>query len=90
MNFRKNRQWGVIAAALVIVGILALALGGFLSPVGNAVSTPFIQVQQWLTVRYQTFQDFFNAPTDLVRLRQRNTELEAEVVKLQTKGISLH
>lgn len=73
----------------MVIGVLALALGGYLAPIGSAVSSPFLQIQQWLTVRYQTFQDFFNAPTDLVRLRQRNTELEAEVANLQTEVISL-
>lgn len=89
MRFRNNRQWRVIALGLMAVGLLALALGGILSPVGTAVASPFLSVQQWLTTRYQAFQDFFNAPTDLVRLRQRNTELEAEVANLQTEVISL-
>ena len=89
MNFRNRRQLGTIAVGLVIVGILALALGGFLTPLGSAISTPFVSIQQWLTIRYQTFQDFFNAPTDLVRLRQRNAELEAEVANLQTEVIAL-
>lgn len=89
MNFRRNRQWGTIAIGLAVIGVLALALGGYLSGIGSAASGPVISVQQWLTDRYQAFQDFFNAPTDLVRLRQRNTELEAEVSRLQTEVISL-
>ncbi|NIV15117.1 MAG: rod shape-determining protein MreC [Aliifodinibius sp.] len=89
MNFRNNRQWQSIAIGLIIVGILALALGGFLSPLGNAVAYPILSVQQWMTTRFQAFQDFFNAPTDLVRLRQRNAELEAEVANLQTEVIAL-
>ena len=89
MRFRNNRQWRVVALGLMAVGLLALALGGVLSPVGTAVASPLLSVQQWLTTRYQAFQDFFNAPTDLVRLRQRNAELEAEVANLQTEVISL-
>ena len=89
MNFRNNRQWQSIAIGLIILGILALALGGFLSPLGNAVAYPVLSVQQWMTTRFQAFQDFFNAPTDLVRLRQRNAELEAEVANLQTEVIAL-
>jgi rod shape-determining protein MreC len=89
MNFRKNRQWISIAIGLVVVGVLVLALGGYLSSVGDAVLKPILQAQQWLTVRYQTFQDFFNAPTDLVRLRQENIELQAEVANLQTEVIAL-
>ncbi len=89
MKFRKNRQWQTIALGLIIVGILALALGGFLAPVGNAVLTPFLGVQTLLSTRFQALQDFINAPDDLVRLRQRNAELEAEVANLQTEVISL-
>lgn len=89
MKFRKNNRWQSIALGLIIVGILALALGGFLAPVGNAVASPFITVQTWLSTRFQTILDFINAPDDLVRLRQRNSELEAEIANLQTEVISL-
>jgi rod shape-determining protein MreC len=89
MRFRNNRQWQAIAIVLIIIGLMALALGGFLTPIGTAVSSPFLSFQQWLTTRYQAFQDFFNAPTDLILLRQRNAELEAEVANLQTEVISL-
>ena len=89
MNFRRNRQWISIAIGLIIVGILVLALGGYLSTVGNTLLRPVLAAQQWLTVRYQTFQDFFNAPTDLARLRQENAELQAEVANLQTEVIAL-
>lgn len=89
MRFRNNRQWQTIAFGLIIVGILALAIGGILTPVGKAVVSPFLTIQLWLTTRFQAFQDFFNAPTDLVRLRQRNEELEAELANLQTEVIAL-
>ena len=89
MNFRKNQRWISIAIGLVVVGVLVLALGGYFSSLGNAVLQPVLQAQQWLTVRFQAFQDFFNAPTDLVRLRQENAELQAEVANLQTEVISL-
>ncbi|MCB2180271.1 rod shape-determining protein MreC [bacterium] len=89
MKFRKNRQWQQIALGLIVLGVLALALGGFLTPVGNMVASPFITVQTWLTTRFQAIQDFITAPDDLVRLRQRNAELEAEIANLQTEVIAL-
>jgi rod shape-determining protein MreC len=89
MNFRNNRQWQTLTLILAVVGILVLAISGFLSPVGDFVLSPFLSVQQWLTTRYQSFRDLINAPTDLVNLRQRNAELEAEVANLQTQVISL-
>lgn len=89
MNFRKNRGWQNIALILLVVGILLLAISGALTPAADFALSPFLSVQQWMTTRYQAFQDFINAPTDLVRLRQRNAELEAEVANLQTQVISL-
>ena len=89
MNFRNNRQWQTLAIIIFVVGILLLSLSGVLTSVGDFVLSPFLSVQQWLTVRFQAFRDFINAPTDLVRLRQRNAELEAEVANLQTQVISL-
>lgn len=89
MKFRKNRQWQQIAFGLIVLGVLALALGGFLTPVGNAVLSPFVTAQTWLTARFQAIRDFITAPDDLVRLRQRNAELEAEIANLQTEVITL-
>lgn len=89
MKFRKNRQWQTIAIGLIVLGILALALGGYLAPVGSAVASPFLGIQTWMTTRFQALQDFINAPDDLVRLRQRNAELEAEIANLQTEVITL-
>lgn len=89
MNFRKNRQFQTITIILVVIGVLLLAISGAVSPIADFILTPFLSVQQWITTRYQAFQDFINAPTDLVRLRQRNAELEAEVANLQTQVITL-
>lgn len=89
MNLRNKGQWRSIALSFIAIGVLALALGGFLTPVGRVVLSPFLTVQNWLTVRFQAFQDFFNAPTDTVRLRQRNAELEAEVANLQAEVVDL-
>ena len=89
MNFRNNRQWQTLAIIFFVVGILLVALSGALTSVGDFVLSPFLSVQQWLTVRFQAFRDFINAPTDLVRLRQRNAELEAEIANLQTQVITL-
>ncbi|MBN2045471.1 MAG: rod shape-determining protein MreC [Anaerolineales bacterium] len=89
MKIRNSQRWISIALGLVVVGILVLALGGYLSAVGDFVLGSVLQAQEWLTVRFQTFQDFYNAPTDLVRLRQENAELQAEVAKLQTEVIDL-
>lgn len=89
MNFRKNRTWQSITLVLIVVGLLFMAISGYLNPVLEIVLEPVLGVQGWLTVRYQAFQDLVNSPTDIVRLRQRNAELESENARLQTQIIEL-
>jgi rod shape-determining protein MreC len=89
MNLRKNRTWQSLTLGLIVIGILFMALGGLLNPVLDALLSPLISVQEWVTIRYQAYQDLINSPTDLARLRQENLELEAEVANLQTQVISL-
>lgn len=89
MNFRRNRTWQTVTIGLVIFGLLFMALGGFLNPIIDAVVDPLLGVQEWLTSRYQAWQDLVNSPADLALLRQRNSELEAEVANLQSQVINL-
>lgn len=89
MDIKKNRPRQTIALILIVIGLLAMALGGYLSPIINAVLTPVFGAQNWITTRYQSFQDFFNAPTDLVRLRQEKAQADAEIALLQTQVIAL-
>ncbi|MEK6256018.1 MAG: rod shape-determining protein MreC [Chloroflexota bacterium] len=83
------RPWRNITIILIIIGVLILALGGYLSPMISTTLSPIITVQTWLSTRFSAFQDFFNAPTDIARIRQRNAELEAELARLQTEIITL-
>jgi len=74
---------------LVVGGIMALALGGYFSSVSNSLTGSLIGVQSWFSSRFVALQDFFTAPRDIVSLRQRNSELEAEVSNLQAQVIQL-
>ena len=78
-----------VVLAMVVVGLIALALGGYLTPVSRYMLTPFVTAQTWLATRYQAIQSYVSAPQDLARLRQRNAELEAEVSRLETEIIDL-
>jgi rod shape-determining protein MreC len=89
MNGQRRRPWQTVIVALIVIGILLLALGGFLSSIIEWVLSPIFTAQEWLTTRYQAFRDFFSAPTDLARLRQQNAQLEAEISRLQTQVIDL-
>jgi len=89
MNVSRSRSWRTIVLALLAVGLVALALGGYLTPAIRVVVTPLVGVQAWLADRYSTLVDFVTAPRDVAELTRRNEELEAEVSRLQATVIEL-
>lgn len=89
MKSVSSRALQTIVLSLLAIGLIALALGGYLTPVSRYVLNPVVSAQTWLSTRITAFQNFLAAPQDINRLRQRNTELEAEVSRLQAEIISL-
>jgi len=73
----------------LVVGILFLALGGFLRPILGVVMDPFISAQRWLSERFMEVYDFFTLPRDVADLLQKNTELKNEVSSLQSQVIQM-
>jgi len=86
-NLSRSLQTTIIA--LVAIGLLALALGGYFNPVSSWFTRLVVDVQTWISTRYLAVSDFLTVPRDVASLRQRNTELEAEVAQLQTQVIKL-
>jgi rod shape-determining protein MreC len=76
--------------ALVVIGLIALGLGGYLTPLSRIALTPVVTAQTWLAARFQAIQSAVSAPQDVARLRQRNLELEAQVSRLQAQIIELN
>lgn len=74
---------------LVVGGILALSLGGFFGSASRQFGSVLIDTQTWFSSRFLGLQDFFTAPRDIVSLRTRNAELEAQVSQLQAQVIEL-
>lgn len=87
MSFSRSLQ--SIVFFLIILGIVGLALGGYLTPLSRILLNPVVSAQTWIATRYQAVQSFIQAPQDTIRLRQRNTDLEAEVSRLQAQVIEL-
>ena len=83
------RTWQTVMLGLAAVGVIALALGGYLTPVSRLVSAPFISAQYWLSSRFLTIQNIVSSSQDLARLRQQNIDLEKEVSDLQSEIIDL-
>ncbi len=73
----------------LVVGILFLALGGFLRPILGVVMDPFVSAQRWLSERFMQVYDFFSLPRDVADLLQENAELKNEVSGLQSQVIQL-
>ncbi len=89
MRAPSARTWQTAVLALIVIGLIALALGGYLTPLSRLVIAPFVSAQTWLSTRFLTLQNILSSSQDLTRLRQRNLELEAEVSKLQSEIIDL-
>jgi rod shape-determining protein MreC len=78
-----------VILALVIIGLIILALGGYLAPLTRVALGPVVSAQTWLSTRFQVIQNLINSPEDIIRLRQRNVELEDQVSDLQAEIIDL-
>jgi rod shape-determining protein MreC len=89
MKSTPARSFQTFVLALIIIGLIALALGGFLTPLTRMVLNPLVSAQTWLSTRFRTIQAYISSPQDLARMRQQNVELEAEVSRLQTEIIEL-
>lgn len=89
MKNQISRNIGTGVTVLIVIGILLLALSGYINPVINNVLKPFIGIQAWVSTRYTALYDFFTVPRDVASLRQRNAQLEAEITQLQTQIIEL-
>jgi len=83
------RSFQTATLILLVVGILLLALGGYLTPLSRLALSPFIGAQTWISSRYQAIRDLFTSPRDVAQLTQRNAELEAEVSRLEAQIIEL-
>ncbi len=89
MNSSPYRTLQTVTLTIAVLGILLLALGGYLNPLLRVTLEPLIVSQTWLSSRYGALRDVLAAPQDMALLRMRNQELEAEVARLQTQVIDL-
>ena len=74
---------------LLVAGIIALALSGSLGSISGNINIILVNAQSWIFTRFAVIQEFFTVPRDVVALRQRNTELESEVSRLQAQVVQL-
>ena len=90
---RKNSPIRTITWLLIVGGMLAFAIGGYLNPVLQAAAQPVIEAQTWLATRYVVLVEFFTTPRDATTLRLQaqaleteNARLRAQVIEFQQQG----
>jgi rod shape-determining protein MreC len=89
MKINSSRSLQIFVFLLVTLGIVGLALGGYLTPLSRILVNPIISAQTWLAQRYFAVQSLITQPEDVTTLRQKNAALEAENSKLQVQVVEL-
>ena len=85
MKISLSNSWKTITILILAIGLILLALGGYLGPVFAAASRPVVLAQAWLSNRYIAFYQIINSPQEESELRALNIELENEVDQLQSQ-----
>lgn len=88
MKISSPRFWQ-LAIVLITVGMMILAISGYLGPAIRVAQNPFVGAQRWLSTRYLALYQFLTVPRDITSVLQRNSELEAEISSLQTEIVQL-
>jgi len=87
MKSKFTRTLLGITIALLAVGVLLLALAGYLQPAFGVAISPVVSIQEWFSSRFTAIYDLLTVPRDVTTLRARNAELENEVSQLQAQVI---
>ena len=89
MKIKTPQSMQLLVILLVALGLVGLALSGYLTPITRVVIDPVVSAQGWLSKRFQAIQSIITQPEDVNTLRQNNFELEAENSQLQVQIIEL-
>jgi rod shape-determining protein MreC len=89
MKTNSPRSMQIFVFLLLALGLVGLALGGYLTPISRILLNPIVSAQTWLAKRYQAVQSLITQPEDLTTLRQQNSALEAENSRLQVQIVEL-
>jgi rod shape-determining protein MreC len=86
---KSNSSLRLFVFLLIALGVVGLALGGYLAPLSRILINPVVSAQGWLAKRYQAVQSLVTQPEDVTSLRQKNAQLEAENSRLQVQIVEL-
>jgi rod shape-determining protein MreC len=83
------KYWRVGAIALILAGVMMLALSGFLAPYLRVVVDPVIGAQRWLATRYLAIFQMARSPADMTAMLTENERLKNEIALLRSQVIQL-
>jgi rod shape-determining protein MreC len=89
MKSNSTKSMQLFVFLLLALGLIGLALGGYLTPISRVLLNPIVSAQTWLAKRYQAVQSLITQPEDVSTLRQQNSGLEAENSRLQVQIVEL-
>ncbi|NPV77154.1 MAG: rod shape-determining protein MreC [Anaerolineae bacterium] len=89
MKKASSNSWQIYMVMLVVAGLLALALSGYLNTILRSALSPLISLQTWFSGRYMAIYEFVTVPRDVASLRERNAQLESENSSLRTQIVQL-
>lgn len=89
MKTQSSQSVRTATLTLIVIGLIALALGGYLSPLYRFTVNPLVGIQTWVSQRYMAIYEFLTVPRDVASLQRQNTTLEAENSRLQAQIIDL-
>ena len=89
MKYRPPSSLRTIIIVIIVVGLVILAVSGYMTPFTKIILTPVFAAQTWLSEQYLGMQNLISTPRDITELMQSNAELEAEVASLETQVIEL-
>lgn len=78
-----------IIFSLFVIGILALALGGYIEPLSRIALAPINTIQTWVSGQFQGLSDYITAPRDITAVLQDNARLQAENARLEAQIVDL-
>lgn len=84
-----QKNWRIGAIALIVVGLMFLALSGYLAPFLKVALEPVVSAQRWLATRYLAAYQLVRSPGDVTEIRTENERLKNENSLLRSQLIQL-
>ncbi len=88
MSKLQTRSILVVVLVLASLGLLGLNQSGVLKPVTGVLERPFTALQKWTAQMWGGVSSLFQRNPEAEALRQRNSELEAEVAQLKAQVVA--